>query len=121
MSKRILVVDDEPELTKIVQVRLAANGYEVVSAKNGIEALEKAKTERPNLILLDMMMPRMHGLDTLRRLKEKPETEPIPVIMLTAKDDKESILEAKSLGAKDYVTKPFNLEALLDAVRKHLP
>ncbi|MBU3911202.1 MAG: response regulator [Candidatus Omnitrophica bacterium] len=121
MSRRVLIVDDEPELAKIVQVRLAADGYEVIRAENGQEALDKAESEKPELILLDVMMPKMHGLEALRRLKEKPETKDIPVVMLTAKDDKEAVSEASSLGAKDYITKPFNTEALLAAVKKYLP
>lgn len=120
MTRRVLVVDDEPELAKIIQVRLAANGYDVIRAENGQEALDKAESEKPELILLDVMMPKMHGLDVLRKLKEDPDTEGIPVVMLTAKDDKESVLKAKSLGAKDYIAKPFNSEALLDTVRKYL-
>ena len=121
MSRRVLIVDDEPELAKIVQVRLAADGYEVICAENGQDALDKAESKRPELILMDVMMPKMHGLDALRKLKEKPETKQIPVVMLTAKDDEESVFKAKSLGAKDYITKPFNAEALLAAVKKHLP
>jgi DNA-binding response OmpR family regulator len=120
MSKKILIVDDEPELTKVMQARLAAHSYEIISAENGLKALEQAKAESPDLILLDVMMPKMHGLDVLRNLKNNPETEGIPVIMLTAKDDKESVIKARSLGAKEYISKPFNLEALLDAVRRHL-
>lgn len=121
MSKKILIIDDEPELCKIVQVRLAANGYEAISAENGLEGLNKAVKENPGLILLDVMMPKMHGFDVLLKLKERPETKSIPVVMLTAKDDKESVSKAKSLGAKDYITKPFNREALMDTVRKYLP
>lgn len=121
MAKKVLIVDDEPQLARIVQVRLAANGYEVISARNGQEALDMAEGDRPGLILMDVMMPKMHGLEALRRLKEKPETKDTPVVMLTAKDDKESVSEASALGAKDYMSKPFNAEALLDVVKKYLP
>jgi len=120
MSKKVLIIDDEPDLTRVVQVRLAANGYEVISAEKGEEGLIKAETECPNLILLDVMMPEMHGLDVLRKLKGNPKTKAMPVVMLTAKDDKESISKARSLGAQDYITKPFNSEALLGAVKKYL-
>ena len=121
MPKRILMVDDEADLIKVVHVRLAANGYEVIAASNGLEGLEKAQKERPDLILLDVMMPRMHGLDVLLKLKDNPETASIPVLMLTANDDTESISKARALGAKDYIVKPFNLEALMDSVKRYLP
>ena len=120
MSKRILMVDDEADLVKVVHVRLAANGYEVIAASNGLEGLEKAQKEKPDLILLDVMMPRMHGLDVLAKLKANPETASISVLMLTAKDDTVSISKAKALGAKDYIVKPFNFEALVDSVKTYL-
>jgi DNA-binding response OmpR family regulator len=120
MPRKILMFDDEPDLIEIMHARLGAEGYEIISAGDGIEGLKKVETEKPDLILLDVMMPKMHGLDVLRKLKESLKTSSIPVIMLTAKDDTESILKAKSLGAKDYITKPFNAEMLLDSVKKHL-
>lgn len=120
MPKRILMVDDEADLIKVVHVRLAANGYKVIAASNGLDGLKKARDERPDLILLDVMMPRMHGLDVLLKLKDNPETASIPVLMLTANDDTESISKARALGAKDYIVKPFNLEALMDSVKRYL-
>ena len=120
MSKRILLVDDEADLLKLVMVRLAACGYEVIPASDGLEALEKAQKENPDLILLDVMMPRMDGFEVLRNLKNNPGTMSIPVIMLTAKDEAESFSRAQEAGAEDYITKPFNRDALLDAVRKYL-
>lgn len=120
MSKRVLMVDDEPDLIKVVHVRLAALGYEVIAANNGLEGLKKAEKEKPDLILLDVMMPRMDGLDVLRRLKDNPGTAAIPVLMLTATDDTESISRARDLGVKDYIVKPFNFDALLDSVKRYL-
>lgn len=120
MPKRILMVDDEPDLIKIVHARLAAYGYEFISAESGLEGLDKAEKEKPDLILLDVMMPHMHGFDMLSKLRDNPTTASIPTIMLTARDDTKSISKAKDLGAKDYITKPFNLEALLDSVQKYL-
>ncbi len=120
MAKKILVVDDEQDIIKVLHVRLGAVGYEVISAENGLEGLEKAKREKPDLILLDVMMPCMHGFDALQRLKDNKKTTSIPVIMLTAKDDKGAISKAKALGAKDYLTKPFNSEALLDSIERCL-
>ena len=120
MSKRILLVDDEADLLTLVQARLAANGYEVITAHNGLEGLEKASKEKPNLILLDVMMPRKDGFEVLRELKSNIETTSIPVVMLTAKGESQSFSKAKDLGAIDYITKPFNAEALLDLVKRYL-
>ena len=120
MSKRIMIVDDEPDLITLVQVRLAASGYEVIAAHDGGEGLEKAQKEKPDLILLDVMMPGIDGFEVLRKLKNSPQTISIPVIMLTAKGDRQSLSKAKDLGATDYITKPFNSEALLDLIKRYL-
>ncbi|MFC1508101.1 PleD family two-component system response regulator [Candidatus Omnitrophota bacterium] len=120
MRKKIMMIDDEPDLIKVVHVRLAGIGYDFVSAENGIEGLGKVTKEKPDLILSDVMMPKMHGLDVLKNLKSDPRTASIPVIMLTAKDDTESIDRAKKLGAADYLPKPFNLEGLVDSVKRHI-
>ena len=119
MPKRVLMIDDEADLIKVVHVRLAAEGYDFISATNGLEGLEAAEKEKPDLILLDVMMPHMHGLDVLKNLKKDSDTASIPVIMLTATSDTESAFKAKELGAVDYIIKPFNLEAMLDAVKRH--
>ncbi|MBU4342690.1 MAG: response regulator [Candidatus Omnitrophica bacterium] len=121
MSKKILMIDDESELLKVLHPRLAANGYEVVSAESGREGLEKAIKEKPGLIILDLLMPRMGGLEVLDQLKKDSQTKSVPVIMLTGKEDEESVARAKELGAVDYITKPFNPEALIDVAKKYLP
>src|SRR5512136_798157 len=108
MAYKILVVDDEPNIVKLVESRLRANGYDVVSAANGSQGLERARQEKPDLILLDIMMPEMNGEAVLIEIKKDPATKSIPVIMLTAKQDADDIVRCVAdLGATDYIVKPF--------------
>jgi DNA-binding response OmpR family regulator len=108
MAKRILVVDDEPHIVKIVASRLKANGYEVITAGDGMEGIEKAKKDKPDLILLDIAMPTMTGQEALKKLKEDKDTKSIPVIMLTGRSGAEDIVKCIAEGgAKDYIVKPF--------------
>ena len=108
MGYTILVVDDEPNIVKLVESRLKANGYDVISAGNGRQGFEKAKKEKPDLILLDIMMPEMTGEEALAQLKNDPETQAIPVIMLTAKQEADDIVKCVVDGqAADYIVKPF--------------
>ncbi|MFQ6097982.1 MAG: response regulator, partial [Armatimonadota bacterium] len=85
MAKKILVVDDEKHIVRLVEVNLQRAGYDVVTAYDGVQALEMVKQERPDMLVLDVMMPRMNGFEVLKQLKANPETQEIPVIMLTAK------------------------------------
>lgn len=119
-KKRILVVDDEAELIKAIQIRLTASGYEVLNACDGPEGLKLAQKEKPDLILLDVLMPNMDGFQTLEKLKEDNQTKPIPVIMLTAKSQLEDVTKATNLGAEDYVVKPFDHIAMLGKIKKTL-
>ncbi|MBU4478575.1 MAG: response regulator [Candidatus Omnitrophica bacterium] len=108
INKKILIIDDEPELVKAVEIRLKANGYEVEGAYDGKAGIDKAEKFKPDLVLLDIMMPGMDGQEVLKKLKENPETKTIPVIMLSAKSEAGDIV--KSLvdgGACDYIVKPF--------------
>ncbi|HAH20773.1 MAG: hypothetical protein A2Y00_02780 [Omnitrophica WOR_2 bacterium GWF2_43_52] len=120
MVKKILVVDDEENIRKLIETRLKANQYNVITASNGAEALEKAESEAPDLILLDIMMPELDGLEVLRKLKSKFETSSIPVIMLTGKMDTGTILSAQDLEAKDYIIKPFEPQELLNLIKKYI-
>ncbi|MBN3039114.1 MAG: response regulator [Candidatus Omnitrophica bacterium] len=120
MAKKILVVDDEPNIIKVVKSRLEANYYEVATATNGEEAVVKALAERPDLILLDVHMPGVDGLEALRRIRSKPETRFTPVIMLTCEDQTDPILAAKDLGVTDYLFKPFEPQKLLDAIKIYI-
>ena len=119
-KKRILVVEDEVELVKALQIRLEASGYEVLAAYDGMEGLEKAKKENPDLIILDIMMPKMDGYATLSKLKEAGETKDIPVIMLTAKAQSDDVARSMQLGAADYIAKPFSHMSLLEKIGKTL-
>lgn len=119
-KKRILVVDDEPELVKAIQIRLQQAGYESLVACDGQEGLDKARKEKPDLILLDIMMPGMDGLQALAKLKEEATTKSIPVVMLTAKSQADDIDSAIKLGAVDYVVKPFEAVVFLEKIKTAL-
>jgi DNA-binding response OmpR family regulator len=120
MPKKILVVDDEVEFVDAVKMRLEANDYTVIAAHDGRECMDKARREKPDLILLDLVMPESNGFETLSNLKTDPQTANMPVIILTAKSDTEYILDAGKLGAADYVVKPPSMQALLDIIRKYI-
>lgn len=117
---RILVVDDQPANIQTVGTLLTQQGYDVVSALSGAEALAFCETDIPDLILLDMRMPRMDGFEVCSRLKTLVPTAAVPIIFLTAASERESVIRGFSAGAVDYVTKPFVEEELLARVRTHL-
>lgn len=112
----ILVIDDEVHIIKIIEYKLRGAGYTVISARDGLEGVEKAKTERPDLILLDIMMPRMDGFQALEALKKDPETEGIPVLMLTVKGREGDRQKGLQMGVVDYMIKPFSPNHLLNRV-----
>ena len=120
MAKRILAADDQRHIARLVQYHLEHAGYEVELAHDGAEALEKVRSTRPDLVILDVMMPGLDGLEVLRRMKEDPETEPIPVIMLTAKSEADDALEGYDRGAQWYLSKPVDPEELLTFVNNVL-
>ena len=107
MAAKILVVDDEPSIVKLVTVSLGGRGYEIFQAFDGHEAIVQAKLHKPDLILLDMMMPGMDGTQTRKRLLADPQTKDIPVVHLTAVGDFDQQREALADGATEYVLKPF--------------
>jgi CheY-like chemotaxis protein len=117
---RILVVDDQPINIKLVQRKLERQGMDVCVAHNGRECLDMVEEATPDLILLDIMMPEMDGIETCQRLKSNPATETIPVIFITAKASKEGKLEGLDAGAVDYITKPIDLDETLARVRTQL-
>lgn len=117
---KILVVDDEPDYLSTIQCRLEWHNYEVVTAGNGKEAIEKALSEKPALILLDTNMPIMNGHEVLERLRNTPELKETPVIMVTALCDVKDITKASSFGISDYVAKPFNFPQLMEKIEKAL-
>ncbi len=110
MPARVLVVDDEAEAVELLREFLSAKGYEVITASDGDEALRKVKEERPHLILLDIQMPRMDGLEVLRRLREIDKE--VSVIMVTGVNEQEIARKAMELGAFDYIVKPLDLPYL---------
>jgi DNA-binding response OmpR family regulator len=116
--KIILIVDDEPDLIEIAQTYLEEAGYKVISAADGLEGLQTAKSMKPNLILLDIAMPGIDGLEMLQILRGTPGLAAIPVIMLTARGRTDNIFEADRLHAVDFLIKPFAPEDLLSIVRK---
>ena len=119
---RVLIVDDEPKIVRLVSDYLGAAGFEVLSAGSGEEALMRARTERPDLVVLDLMLPGLDGLDVTRTIRRNGE---LPIIMLTARDDETDRVIGLELGADDYVTKPFSPRELVARVRavlrRHAP
>jgi two-component system, OmpR family, alkaline phosphatase synthesis response regulator PhoP len=113
LKQKILVVDDEEDILELVRYNLVKEGYRVVCVASGELALKEAKESSPGLILLDLMLPGLDGLDVCRRLKSDPVTNAIPIIMLTAKGEEADIVTGLELGADDYVTKPFSPRVLL--------
>ena len=118
MARKILVVDDERHIVRLVEVNLQRHGYEVVSAFDGVEALEKVKSEKPDMIVLDVMMPRMDGFEVLQNLQADSSTSDIPVIMLTAKAQDADIFKGWQSGVSSYLTKPFNPRELITFVER---
>jgi len=118
MPKKILAVDDERHIVRLVEVNLQRAGYEVVTAYDGREALEKVKSETPDLVVLDVMMPYMDGFEVLKNLKADPTTAEIPVIMLTAKAQDADVFRGWQSGVDCYLTKPFNPMELLTFVKR---
>lgn len=111
-NKKALVIDDDKEVLKITRSMLALSGYEVETAESGFEALEKLKVFSPDIIFLDIIMPKMNGFKVLQMLREKPSTQHIPVIILTARDDEESRIKGLECEANDFLAKPFNKKEL---------
>ncbi len=120
MPHRILVVDDESDVVLIIKTTLQAEGYDVASATNGRDALDEAFETRPDLIVLDVMMPGMTGFEVLRQLKANETTATVPVLMLTGVSDKKKIQEALESGIDYYLVKPFDFDDLLGKIKQAL-
>jgi two-component system alkaline phosphatase synthesis response regulator PhoP len=118
MPKKILAVDDERAIVRLVQINLERQGYQVVTAYDGKEALEKIATEKPDLVVLDVMMPYMDGFEVLQQLRKNPETRDLPVIMLTAKAQDTDVFRGYTSGVDLYLTKPFNPMELVSFVKR---
>ena len=114
--KKVLIVDDEKDIVDLVAYNLGRNGYETITAGDGNDALENAAKNAPDLIILDLMLPGIDGTEVARRLKSDSRTTNIPIIMLTAKGEETDVVVGLTLGADDYVTKPFSMKVLLARV-----
>jgi two-component system, OmpR family, alkaline phosphatase synthesis response regulator PhoP len=120
-GEKILVAEDEPDIQKVIKVTLKFKGkFDVRFANNGVEALQMVKEEKPALIILDVMMPKMDGYETCRQLKADAATADIPVVFLTAKAQEKEIEEGLTLGAMDYLKKPFEPDEFVEKVRSIL-
>jgi len=117
MSDRVLVADDDPDILNVVKINLELDGFEVDTAVDGEDAMQKATSSPPNVIILDIMMPRMDGLTALHRLRSQAGTANIPIILLTARGLPEDRVRGLELGADDYITKPFDITELAARVR----
>jgi DNA-binding response OmpR family regulator len=120
VRSKILVVDDEPEAVELLEFNLKQAGFEVISAEDGAEALKKARSALPSLIVLDLMLPEVDGLEVCKMLRRDPATAGIPIIMLTAKAAEMDRIVGLELGAEDYITKPFSPRELVLRVKKVL-
>lgn len=120
MSKRVLVVDDQPHIVRLIQVNLQKEGFEVTTASDGVEGLQRLREVRPDLVILDVIMPRKDGFEVLREAKADPELAEIPVIMLTVKTHNADIVEGLKEGAELYLPKPFHPKELVSLVKRVL-
>ena len=116
-NERVLVVEDEEDIQELVQFNLAKDGYRVAAARSGEEALKKIRAEPPDLVLLDLMLPGLNGLELCRIVRADPKTRSIPIVMITAKGEEADIVTGLELGADDYLPKPFSPRVLLARLR----
>jgi DNA-binding response OmpR family regulator len=114
--KKVLIVDDEKDIVDLVAYNLGRNGYDTLTASDGNDALDSASKNSPDLIILDLMLPGIDGMEVARRLKSDAKTASIPIVMLTAKGEETDVVVGLTLGADDYVTKPFSMKVLLARV-----
>ena len=119
-NQRILIVDDEEHIVQMLDINVRTQGYESLCAYTGEQALDVASSQRPDIILLDVMMPGMDGIEVCRRLKANPDTRPIPVIMVSARSEEHDKIAGLEGGADDYVIKPFNMQELFLRIRAAL-
>ena len=121
MKKKILVIEDEKELADLVKIRLQEHGYEVETAYDGEEGLAKIFSYEPDLIVLDLMLPKKGGLEVLKELRSSESSaRSNPVIILSALKDMTTIMDAEKLGATDYMMKPYDSQALLELIKLHV-
>jgi len=117
MAQRVLIVEDEPDIRDLLVFHLEREGYQVTQCRSGAEALRVARATPPDLVLLDLMLPEMDGLEVCRRLRQEPATQALPIVMLTARGDEVDRVLGLELGADDYVVKPFSPRELVARIR----
>ncbi len=117
---KILVIEDDRALAKVLEYNLLQNGFEVILSSDGQDGLQQARNKQPALVLLDLMIPVIDGLEVCKRLRSSPETRDLPIIMLTAKSEETDQVVGYSLGADDYVTKPFSVKVLIERIKSLL-
>ena len=120
-NKKILVVDDETFIINLLRNGLTENGFEVITADNGFDALLSVEENQPDCVITDIMMPRLSGIDFLQALKNNEVTKDVPVILISAMDQAEMVQQGLDLGAADYITKPFKINEIVGKLRHHLP
>lgn len=121
MGAKVLVVEDEPDIMRIITHALTASGYQVIHAYGGDDAIRKVKAQMPDLVLADLAMPKVSGVDVIQSIKKDPETQHIPILAVTAHMWDGTAQSAGQVGATAFISKPFNMKQLLLAVQKYLP
>lgn len=119
-KNRILVVEDEESLLKLESILLSSKGYSVTGVMDGKSALEEVNANKPDLVILDIMLPEMDGFEVCQKIKENPETRHIPVVMLTAKKNSQDFARGRQVGSDAYITKPFKSSKVLDTIQELL-
>lgn len=117
VPKKILIVEDEPDIIRLVKLYLENSGFRTACAHSGTEALTLVQSEKPDLVILDLMLPEIDGIDVCKKLRNAPETALLPIIMLTAKSDESDTIVGLELGADDYIAKPFSPKALIARIK----
>jgi two-component system phosphate regulon response regulator PhoB len=116
-SPKVLIIEDDPDLTEVLAYNLRQSGYEVLSSRDGADGLRQARLNLPDIVLLDLMLPLVDGLEICRRLRSDPSTANVIVVMLTAKSEETDEVVGLSLGADDYITKPFSVKVLMERLK----
>ncbi|MFC1724079.1 response regulator transcription factor [candidate division KSB1 bacterium] len=120
MSHKIVLAEDEPQIARLIQFKLQKEGFEIIWKDNGADALDSVKEHKPDLVLLDVMMPVMDGYQVLKKIKEDENLKDTPVIMLTAKGQERDVVKGFDLGSEDYIVKPFRPAELVSRIKKIL-
>ena len=120
-KRKILIVDDEEFILNLLRNGLTENGFDVITAPDGFEGILSVEDHKPDMVISDIMMPRLSGLDFHKALKNNKETRNLPVILISARDEVEIVQKGLSMGAVDYITKPFKINEIVGKLRHHLP